>query len=387
MTDTTESDLAPNAFTAWPTPRPPADDVIAALARVRADLPGIGKDQQMDDGKQKWKYRGIEDITAALGPLLGRHGVVFVPKLLTAEPHEFTVSSGNVWVEWRCMVEYTVYGPGGKDDSIQVGPVYALARDGSDKGIQKVMTSAYKQVLNQVFCIGDSNDDIDQSNPQRDSSGERELTETERAMADGWQSVQDFADHRKRLRDVVETMGAEEQAAFAEWIVDHGLTAKSKAQWEVKFVEATRRANPGATVTEDPIGGPIVADPHVEYHGGPLGAQDVEPDPAARTEAAQASLSAAQAVHEGAVPVSAALGLRDLTDAENEAAMTIDGKDARWDAALAAVKDMKPGEVSLALAAAGISNGGAASEQKRRLTKVLVLGLGAEPVPAGEDPF
>lgn len=140
----------------WSQPGTPTN-VIQALARVMLELPGIGKD---NDSEQGYKYRGIEAITAHAQQLLGRYCVVFIPRVVERVTKEFQINS-RPWTEDQATITYTVYGPGGVDDHIEVGPLIALGRDNSDKGMNKCMTQAFKYALLQTLCIGDHKDDAD----------------------------------------------------------------------------------------------------------------------------------------------------------------------------------------------------------------------------------
>jgi len=146
----------------------PADrptNVIAALAAVMRDLPGIGRDERSDAG---YNYRGIEQITRHAQQLLGKYGVVFVPKVLERHTKELTIN-GRPWTEDSLSVAYTVFGPGGTEDSIGVGPIIGVGRDNSDKGCNKAMTMAYKVALIQTMCIGDGKDDPDKDVAEADA--------------------------------------------------------------------------------------------------------------------------------------------------------------------------------------------------------------------------
>lgn len=140
----------------WAPPAQPAN-VIQALARVMLELPGIGKTNQSEQG---YNYRGIEAITAHAQQLLGRYCVVFVPRVVERKTVEFQINS-RPWTEDQATIIYTVYGPGGVEDRIEVGPLIALGRDNSDKGMNKCMTQAFKYALLQTLCIGDHKDDAD----------------------------------------------------------------------------------------------------------------------------------------------------------------------------------------------------------------------------------
>ena len=77
--------------------------------------------------------------------------------------------NGNPWTDTFLEVQYRVYGPGGKEDAITVGPLLAIGRDNSDKGANKAMTQAFKYALLQVLCISDKKDDGDQASHATDS--------------------------------------------------------------------------------------------------------------------------------------------------------------------------------------------------------------------------
>jgi hypothetical protein len=148
-------------------------NVIAALACVMAEMPGIGKDSEASAQQGGYKYRGIEAITSEAQRLLGKHGVVFVPHVIDWQTDELTVN-GKPWTDTRLRVEYDVFGPGGVEDRIKVGPICAIGRDNSDKGANKCMTQAFKYALLQTLCIGDAKDDGDGASHQADEASTRD---------------------------------------------------------------------------------------------------------------------------------------------------------------------------------------------------------------------
>lgn len=163
-------------------PEPPTT-VTEALARVMTELPGIGKDNRSEQG---YNYRGIEAITAHAQALFGKYGIVYVPHVRARVVKELTIN-GKPWTEDQLEVVYEVFGPshgkvrsrrvlvtradGGQavfeidevvEDKIEIGPIYGLGRDNSDKGSNKSLTQTFKYALIQALCIGDRKDDADQ---------------------------------------------------------------------------------------------------------------------------------------------------------------------------------------------------------------------------------
>jgi len=163
-----------------------AENVIEAISAVMDELPGIGKGGRASEKQGGYAYRGIDQITKAAQPLFAKHGVVFVPRVLSWETREFTIGD-RPWTDERLMVEYLVFGPGGAEDHIKIGPIAAIGRDNSDKGCNKALTQAFKYALLQTLCIADSKDDADGTTHERDpippgtdTSGQ--LTDKQRSM-------------------------------------------------------------------------------------------------------------------------------------------------------------------------------------------------------------
>jgi hypothetical protein len=131
--------------------------VQAAIAAIIGDLPGIGKDQQMGTGQFGYAYRGIEQITQHVQPLLAKYGVVIVPraKLVTITPAH---DAKPGWQDTVLAVDWLIVGP---DASTMEASTIGVGRDNSDKGANKAMSQAFKYLLLQLLCISDAKDDAD----------------------------------------------------------------------------------------------------------------------------------------------------------------------------------------------------------------------------------
>jgi hypothetical protein len=194
-------------------PRP--SNVIEAIAAVMRDLPAIGKDSEVTGDGPKYKFRGIEAITAAAQKLMGKYGVVFAPRIVGMERRDVSVGSkGAVWDEYAVTVEYDVYGPGGVEDCLpQPVRLIGLGRDNSDKGIAKSVTMTYKTALVQVFCIGDSKNDADNERHEN-ADGERQRAE---------RAPRDLVDRIKALPPAL-------RDAFPLWLDSVGISRKP-SEW------------------------------------------------------------------------------------------------------------------------------------------------------------
>lgn len=187
--------------------------VYAAIAAVMEEMPAVPKDGVMSDGGN-WHYRGIEGITAAIQHIMGRHGVVPIPHVISREVESLTRGQGSKWTLDTMHIAYRLYGPGGHEDRTdEIGPFVCLGLDNSDKGTNKAMTMGLKQMLLQVFVIGNGTDDPDAHNTEARPAGQQEQplrlpTIEEWAAMNGWG---DDPEDAKRMMDAAK---AEVRAAI-----------------------------------------------------------------------------------------------------------------------------------------------------------------------------
>lgn len=205
----------------------PAGNVVEALRRVMRDLPAIGKDQTASAQQGGYAYRGIEQITKHAQPLFAKHGVVLVPHVLSWEVRDLTVN-GKPWTDTYAMVEYTAHGPGGRDDSVTVGPILAIGRDNSDKGANKCMTQALKYALLQVLCISDAKDDGDGQTHEAEHK-QPEFTWTHKAVKADLLNL--CGGDKDKAAEVWEWASGDDQEPAA------GLAAKILERWEARPFE------------------------------------------------------------------------------------------------------------------------------------------------------
>lgn len=161
------------------------ENVIAALARVTVEIGGIDKltpTQRKAKGMAgggdergiSYPYRGIDQIAAAAQPLFGAYGVVIVPNVTEQRVEQIKVNE-KPWTDTFVTVQWTIYGPGGIPDHI-AATTTGVGRDNSDKGVNKAMTTAYKNLLLRMLCIGDPHDDTDNADPAERSTEPGEPT-------------------------------------------------------------------------------------------------------------------------------------------------------------------------------------------------------------------
>lgn len=126
-------------------------DVYKAIAAVSLDLSkeGIAKDRKND--QQGYKFRGIDDVYNALAPIIAKHGLVILPRILTRTVTERTTAKGGVL--FYVVVEAEFDFVAASDGSRHVVRTYGEAMDSADKATNKAMSAAYKYAAFQTFCI------------------------------------------------------------------------------------------------------------------------------------------------------------------------------------------------------------------------------------------
>jgi hypothetical protein len=131
--------------------------VQAAVAGIISELPAIGKDKQMGSGQYGYAYRGIEQITGHVQPLLAKWGVVIAPRasLVSISP---ALDAKPGWQDTVLHVSWLITGPDGSQ--IEASTI-GIGRDNSDKGANKAQSQAFKYLLLQLLCISDEKDDAD----------------------------------------------------------------------------------------------------------------------------------------------------------------------------------------------------------------------------------
>lgn len=142
---------------------PPA--VFAAISAVAREvaISGIAKDRQNTD--QKYRFRGIDDVYNALAPLLPKHGLVVVPRMLARTCTERTSRNGGALFNVVVEAEFDFVAT--SDGTRVTARAFGEAMDSADKATNKAMSAAYKYTAFQTFCIPTEGDnDADASTPE-----------------------------------------------------------------------------------------------------------------------------------------------------------------------------------------------------------------------------
>lgn len=145
-----------------------APSVYAAINAVSAELAqhGIAKDRvnQADD----YKYRSIDDLLDRMAPLLAKHRLCVLPKVLKRTAAEQHDEANRLLFHVSLKVAFAL--TSADDGSTHIVEVFGEALDPSDKATAKAMSAAYKSAMVQIFCIPIAgSEDPDRSSPRASS--------------------------------------------------------------------------------------------------------------------------------------------------------------------------------------------------------------------------
>jgi hypothetical protein len=146
-------------------------EVYKAIAAVMEDVgrEGIAKDRK--NQQQGYSFRGIDDVYNALAPILARHHLIIVPRVLSREKTERDTQKGGVLFYVVVHVEFDIICS--VDGSRITAATYGEAMDSADKATNKAMSAAYKYMAMQTFCIpteGDNDADAHHHEVRRDAA-------------------------------------------------------------------------------------------------------------------------------------------------------------------------------------------------------------------------
>jgi hypothetical protein len=140
--------------------------VYKAINAVQAELATIGivKDKRNSQGAG-YNFRGIDDVYNAIAPLLAKHGLCILPRVLARECVERTSKQGGALFYITVEAEFDFVSA--EDGTKHTVKTFGEAMDSGDKATNKAMSAAYKYACFQAFSIPtEGNNDSDESETQ-----------------------------------------------------------------------------------------------------------------------------------------------------------------------------------------------------------------------------
>jgi hypothetical protein len=195
--------------------------VYQAINAVQAELAKAGITKDKRNQQQGYNFRGIDDVYNALSPLLAKHGLCILPRILTRDVQERQTQKGGVLFYVTVEAEFDFVAA--EDGSTHVVRTFGEAMDSADKATNKAMSAAYKYAAFQAFAIPtEADNDAD--------SHTHEVAPDPAAEA----KAKDFADSIKDAQDDAALAGIGKQLSGA------GLPANMLAN--LRALYSTRKA-------------------------------------------------------------------------------------------------------------------------------------------------
>jgi hypothetical protein len=125
--------------------------VYRAISAITADLAGVGIAKRHRNERHDYRYRSIDDVLNRLSPLLAKHKLCVLPRVLERSAADRIGDDDLVLVGVTLRVAFDfVSSADGSSHSVEA---FGEALDASDKATAKAMSSAYKHAMLQAFCV------------------------------------------------------------------------------------------------------------------------------------------------------------------------------------------------------------------------------------------
>lgn len=134
--------------------------VYKAIAAIQEELSRIGISKDGVNQQQNYRFRGIDQVYSALSPLLAKHGLCVLPRMVDCSrservsmkpgynggpPKESVLFYVTVTAEFDFVAV--------EDGSTHTVRTYGEAMDSGDKATNKAMSAAYKYAAFMAFAI------------------------------------------------------------------------------------------------------------------------------------------------------------------------------------------------------------------------------------------
>ena len=211
-------------------------NIHEALKQARVELcgAGISKEGQAPAAMGGYKFRGIDDIYNVIGPLMAKYGISFLPQVQDVIHNVYKSVVNNkdrTTQHYVVKVRYVISADEGEPIFCEV---YGEAADTADKGMNKAMTSAYKNAIFQTFAPPLNGTPIDMDtrsettgpmDSEADAAAPMETPVEDQSQdpADGrpMGPAIDADEHRELSKLIVESQA--NISAILAWLTDQGL--------------------------------------------------------------------------------------------------------------------------------------------------------------------
>ncbi len=127
--------------------------LVGAIGAAMAEIGYVRSTGQ--NTHQRYSYTSDEDLTAAVQPVMARHGLAMLPSGCEVERVEVKTAKGGSATSVHVLQTWTIAHSSGEWMRIQMP---GEGRDSQDKGTPKALTAARKMTLRHLFCVPTGDD-------------------------------------------------------------------------------------------------------------------------------------------------------------------------------------------------------------------------------------
>ena len=158
-----------------------APHVYRAINAITAALSTSGIPKSRVNPQDQYTYRSIDDVLGRLAPLLARHRLCVLPRVMRRESIDRAGDGNSVLISVHVLVAFDLVSA--RDGSRHTVGTSGEAVDVSDKATAKALSAAYKSAMLQTFCVPVSGTD------EADADSHRlRMPAAEREPAEGWEA-------------------------------------------------------------------------------------------------------------------------------------------------------------------------------------------------------
>jgi ERF superfamily. len=127
-----------------------APAVVTSMLAVTRALGELGIAKKRENTQQHFKFRGVDDVMAALSPLLVENNLIVLPEALS---HTFSTYPTKNGTGYRSVVLVQLTFESAVDGSQRVMKMYGEGGDSADKSTGKAQSYAFKDAILKAFSV------------------------------------------------------------------------------------------------------------------------------------------------------------------------------------------------------------------------------------------
>lgn len=125
--------------------------VYQAICAVTEEMSKTGISKDRKNSQQGYSFRGIDDVFNTLSPMLAKHKLCILPRVVSRDVTERPTAKGGVIFYTVLHMEFDFVSA--EDGTKHTISTIGEAMDSADKSSNKAMSAAYKYAAFQAFAI------------------------------------------------------------------------------------------------------------------------------------------------------------------------------------------------------------------------------------------